>query len=43
MQHRSAMFTGRVLTIQVTKRDGSKEALDIDKLHKVVWWATENR
>src|SRR6056300_463244 len=30
------------MTIQVTKRDGSKEALDIDKLHKVVWWATEN-
>src|SRR6056300_1551742 len=30
------------MTIQVTKRDGSKEPLDIDKLHKVVWWATEN-
>jgi ribonucleoside-diphosphate reductase alpha chain len=30
------------MTIQVTKRDGSKEALDIEKLHKVVWWATEN-
>ena len=30
------------MTIQVTKRDGNKEPLDIDKLHKVVWWATEN-
>ena len=30
------------MTIQVTKRDGSKEALDIEKLHKVVMWATEN-
>ena len=30
------------MTIQVTKRDGTKEALDIEKLHKVVWWATEN-
>lgn len=27
--------------IFVTKRDGSKEPLDIDKLHKVVFWATE--
>jgi len=30
------------MTIQVTKRDGNKEPLDIEKLHKVVWWATEN-
>lgn len=27
--------------IQVTKRDGGKEPLDIDKLHKVVFWATQ--
>jgi ribonucleoside-diphosphate reductase alpha chain len=27
--------------IQVTKRDGSKEFLDIEKMHKVVMWATE--
>jgi len=27
--------------IQVTKRNGSKEALDIDKLHKVVFYACE--
>lgn len=27
--------------IQVTKRDGRKEALDLDKLHRVVFWATE--
>lgn len=27
--------------IFVTKRDGSKEPLDLDKLHKVVFWATE--
>jgi ribonucleoside-diphosphate reductase alpha chain len=27
--------------IQVTKRDGSKEELDIEKMHKVVMWATE--
>ena len=30
------------MTIQVTKRDGSKEVLDIEKLHKEVMWATEN-
>ena len=28
-------------TIQVTKREGHKEALDLEKLHKVVFWATE--
>ena len=28
--------------IQVTKRDGTKELLDIDKLHKVVFYACEN-
>ena len=27
--------------IQVVKRDGSKESLDIDKFHKVVMWACE--
>ena len=27
--------------IMVTKRDGRKESLDIEKLHKVVYWATE--
>ena len=27
--------------IQVTKRDGKKEPLDLEKLHKVVFWATE--
>ena len=27
--------------IQVTKRNGVKESLDIEKLHKVVFWATE--
>ena len=27
--------------IQVTKRDGSKEALDLNKFHKVVAWACE--
>jgi len=27
--------------IQVTKRDGQKESLDIEKMHKVVMWATE--
>jgi ribonucleoside-diphosphate reductase alpha chain len=27
--------------IMVTKRDGSKEAIDVEKLHKVVYWATE--
>ena len=27
--------------IQVTKRDGSKETLNIEKMHKVVMWATE--
>ena len=26
--------------IQVTKRDGRKEPLDLEKLHKVVFWAT---
>jgi len=28
--------------ITVTKRDGRKELLDLEKLHKVVFWATEN-
>ena len=27
--------------IQVTKRHGQKEPLDLDKLHKVVFWATQ--
>jgi ribonucleoside-diphosphate reductase alpha chain len=27
--------------IQVTKRDGHRESLDLEKLHKVVFWATE--
>ena len=27
--------------IQVTKRDGHKELLDLEKLHKVVFWATQ--
>ena len=27
--------------IQVTKRDGGKEQLNLEKLHKVVFWATE--
>lgn len=27
--------------IMVIKRDGRKEALDVEKLHKVVYWATE--
>ena len=27
--------------IQVTKRDGNRELLDLEKLHKVVFWATE--
>lgn len=29
------------MQIQVQKRDGSKELLDLEKLHKVVFWATE--
>ena len=28
-------------TIQVTKREGHKEVLDLEKLHKVVFWATQ--
>jgi ribonucleoside-diphosphate reductase alpha chain len=28
--------------IQVVKRDGRREPLDVEKLHKVVFWATEN-
>ena len=28
--------------IQVTKRDGQKETLDIEKMHRVVMWATES-
>ena len=28
-------------TIQVTKREGHTEDLDLEKLHKVVFWATE--
>ena len=29
------------MQIQVTKRDGGKELLDLEKLHRVVFWATE--
>lgn len=29
-------------TINVTKRDGSKEPLDLEKIHRVVFWACEN-
>src|SRR5438067_1500193 len=29
------------MPIFVTKRDGSKEELNLDKFHKVVFWATE--
>jgi len=29
------------MSIQVTKRNGSKETLDLEKLHRVVFWATE--
>jgi ribonucleoside-diphosphate reductase alpha chain len=28
--------------IQVTKRDGRKEPLDLEKIHKVVFWATDD-
>ena len=28
--------------IQVSKRHGGKETLDIEKLHKVVFWATQS-
>ena len=28
-------------TIQVTKREGHREVLDLEKLHKVVFWATQ--
>ena len=28
--------------IQVTKRDGHKEDLDLEKMHKVVFYACEN-
>ena len=28
--------------IQVIKRDGRKELLELEKMHKVVFWATEN-
>lgn len=30
------------MTINVTKRDGSKETLDLEKLHRVVRWATQD-
>ena len=28
-------------TLRVTKRDGSQEPIDLDKIHKVVTWAAE--
>ena len=31
-----------IQSIQVTKRDGSKELLDVEKLHKVVFYACDN-
>jgi ribonucleoside-diphosphate reductase alpha chain len=30
------------MTVQVVKRDGRKEPLDIDKIHKVIQWACED-
>lgn len=30
-----------IQAVQVVKRDGSKEALDVDKLHKVVFYACD--
>ena len=35
------MWGINVSQIQVSKRNGSKESLDLEKLHKVVFWATE--
>ena len=32
---------GNLMSLNVIKRDGSKEPLNIDKIHKVVFWATE--
>ena len=29
------------MNIQVVKRNGTKELLNIEKLHRVVFWATE--
>ena len=29
------------MTINVTKRDGKLEEFDLDKIHKVLFWATE--
>ncbi len=28
-------------SLKVTKRDGSQESLDLEKIHKVVTWAAE--
>lgn len=35
------MPPGNKSDIMVTKRDGRKEPLDVEKLHRVVFWATE--
>jgi ribonucleoside-diphosphate reductase alpha chain len=35
------MSSGNKSEIMVIKRDGRKESLDVEKLHKVVFWATE--
>ena len=35
------MSLGTKSDILVVKRDGSKELINLDKLHKVVFWATE--
>jgi len=35
------MNAARTSNIMVTKRDGRRETLDVEKLHKVVFWATE--
>ena len=34
-------FKGNLMNLNVIKRDGSKEPLNIEKIHKVVFWATE--
>ena len=46
MLHRARIKITRILEdsmtqIQVTKREGHREVLDLEKLHKVVFWATQ--
>lgn len=40
-QHNKPIFNKKDGTVVVTKRNGDKETFDLEKVHKVLFWATE--